>query len=43
MVFVELKSLRLSWKLMNANANVNTIKQFVQQIKYFAKSRSWKD
>ena len=43
MVFVELRSLCLSWKLMNANANVNTIKLFVQQIKYFTKSWSWKD
>ena len=42
MVFVELMSLRLSWKLMNTNANVNTIKRFVQQIKYFIKCRSWK-
>ena len=44
MLFVELRSLRLSWKLMNTIANVNTIKQFVQQLStYFNKSRSWKD
>ena len=38
MVFVELKTLRKSWKLINTNAIANTIKQFVQQIKYFTKS-----
>ena len=43
MVFVELRSLRLSWKLKNTSANINNIKQFVQQINYFTKSRSWKD